>query len=114
MIRLLLLSFFLAITTVSGAQDMSFPATLRQIDEAINESPQIVEAYERQLDETHQQYRAASSPDDKYRLAFKLYEQYKSFMNDSAVCYLEEAQLWAERQEPGVRSGRHGWATAWR
>ena len=42
MIRLLLLSFFLAITTVSGAQDMSFPATLRQIDEAINESPQIV------------------------------------------------------------------------
>ena len=47
MIRLLLLSFFLAITTVSGAQDMSFPATLRQIDEAINESPQIVEAYER-------------------------------------------------------------------
>ena len=98
MIRLLLLSFFLAITTVSGAQDMSFPATLRQIDEAINESPQIVEAYERQLDETHQQYRAASSPDDKYRLAFKLYEQYKSFMNDSAVYYLEEAQLWAERQ----------------
>ena len=98
MFRLLLLSFFLAITTVSGAQDMSFSATLRQIDEAINESPQIVEAYERQLDETHQQYRAASSPDDKYRLAFKLYEQYKSFMNDSAVYYLEEAQLWAERQ----------------
>jgi sulfur relay (sulfurtransferase) DsrF/TusC family protein len=98
MIRLLLLSFLLAITTVSGAQDTSFPATLRQIDEAINESPRIVEGYERQLDETRQQYRSASHPDDKYRLAFKLYEQYKSFMNDSAVYYLEEAQIWAERQ----------------
>ena len=52
----------------------------------------------RQIDEARQQYRQARQPEEKYLLSFKLYEQYKSFMNDSAVYYLDEAQRWAKQQ----------------
>ena len=74
-----------------------FVTTLNAIDEAINQSPQIVERYEQQINETRQQYQQASQPEKKYELAFQLYELNKSFMNDSAIYYLNEAERWAEK-----------------
>ena len=74
-----------------------FVTTLNAIDEAINQSPQIVERYEQQINETRQLYQQASQPAKKYELAFQLYELNKSFMNDSAIYYLNEAERWAEK-----------------
>jgi hypothetical protein len=82
-----------------------FQSLLLEIDQAIEQSPEIVGQYERQIEETRQQYLHARQPEEKYELAFDLYERYKSFMNDSALYYLSEAMHWAERnQESGVRS----------
>ena len=69
------------------AQD-DFQKTLEQIDVAIDVSPQKVTEYENQIAETRRQYQRATKLDEKFRLAFELYEQNKSFMNDSAVYYL--------------------------
>jgi hypothetical protein len=74
-----------------------FFTTLNAIDEAINQSPQTVERYEQTITETRQQYQRATQPEKKYKLAFQLYELNKSFMNDSAIYYLNEAELWAEK-----------------
>ena len=104
-IRLLLTSLFLASATLSIAQEKDYRSLLLQIDKAIEESPEIVGQYERQIEETRQQYLHAQGPEKKYELAFDLYERYKSFMNDSALYYLSEAMHWAEKsQESGVRS----------
>ena len=109
-IRLLLTWLFMASVTFSLAQGKKdFQSLLLEIDQAIEQSPEIVGQYERQIEETRQQYLHARQPEEKYELAFDLYERYKSFMNDSALYYLSEAMHWAERnQESGVRSGRHG------
>ena len=105
-IRLLLTWLFMASVTFSLAQGKKdFQSLLLEIDQAIEQSPEIVRQYERQIEETRQQYLHARQPEEKYELAFDLYERYKSFMNDSALYYLSEAMHWAERnQESGVRS----------
>ena len=94
----------MASVTFSLAQGKKdFQSLLLEIDQAIEQSPEIVGQYERQIEETRQQYLHARQPEEKYELAFDLYERYKSFMNDSALYYLSEAMHWAERnQESGV------------
>ena len=96
-IRLLLTWLILASTTFSSAQERDYKSLLLQIDKAIVESPEVVGQYERQIEETRQQYLHARQPEEKYKQAFSLYERYKSFMNDSALYYLSEAMHWAER-----------------
>ena len=103
-IRLLLTWLFMASVTFSLAQGKKdFQSLLLEIDQAIEQSPEIVGQYERQIEETRQQYLHARQPEEKYELAFDLYERYKSFMNDSALYYLSEAMHWAE--ECGRREG---------
>ena len=99
----------MALASFSFAQDRAtkkdYQSLLLEIDQAIEQSPEIVGQYERQIEETRQQYLNARQPQEKYERAFNLYERYKSFMNDSALYYLSEAMHWAERnQESGVRS----------
>ena len=106
--RLLLAWLFMASATFLFAQEHSalplgssprdYKSLLLQIDQLIERSPEIVGQYERQIEETRQQYLHASRPEQKYERAFALYEHYKSFMNDSALYYLDEAMHWAERQ----------------
>lgn len=84
--------------TFSTAQEKDSRAILDQIDDAIEQSPKTVEQYERQIEDVRLQYVHARQADEKYEKAFKLYELYKSFMNDSALYYLNEAEQWAEQQ----------------
>ena len=95
--RLLLTWLIMFLATSSFAQEKDYKSLLIQIDKAIEESPEVVRQYERQIEETRQQYLHARQPEEKYERAFSLYERYKSFMNDSALYYLSEAMHWAER-----------------
>ena len=96
--RLLLLITFVALGIYVSAQDDDVKIIYQQIDEAIEQSPRIVGEYEQQIADIRQQYQHSSRPEEKYQLAFRLYEQYKAFMNDSALFYLNEAEQWAGRQ----------------
>ena len=99
-IRLLLTWLFMASATFLLAQGKKdYKSLLLEIDQAIEQSPEIVGQYERQIEETRQQYLHARQPQEKYEQAFNLYERYKSFMNDSALYYLSEAMHWAEESE---------------
>ena len=91
--------------TFVHAQDSDFKSILQQIDEAIEASPQTVAAYEQQINDVRQKYRQAQQPDEKYAQAFKLYELNKSFMNDSALFYLGEAERCAEQQGQYAKVG---------
>ena len=96
--RLLLTGLFVASVVFSSAHERDPQAILNQIDDAIEQSPETVRQYERQIEETRLQYVHAGRADEKYEKAFKLYELYKSFMNDSALYYLNEAEQWAVQQ----------------
>ncbi len=96
--RLLLLFTFIASGLYVSAQDYDIKAIYQQIDEAIEQSSQVVGEYEHQIADIRQQYQHSSRSEEKYQLAFRLYEQYKAFMNDSALFYLNEAEQWAGRQ----------------
>ena len=93
------------LSVVAIAQNDDIKSLLQQIDEAIEQSPQTVSSYEQQIEETRLQYHHAHQPGEKYQLAFRLYEQYKSFMNDSALHYLNEAEIQAARQGKSAEVG---------
>lgn len=103
--RLLLAWLFVSSLAFSFAQEKDYKSVLLRIDQAIEQSPEIVGQYERQIDDIRLQYLQARQPEAKYELAFSLYERYKSFMNDSALYYLDEAKHWAERQGKTAQVG---------
>ena len=88
------------------AQEYDMAAVYRQIDEAIDQSPKYVAAYEKLIDEKRQQYQRAMTLEDKYMLAFGLYEQYKAFMNDSALAYLQQCVELATQMKDDNRRDR--------
>lgn len=80
------------------AQNHDIDALLHQIDEAIDQSPRITARYEEDIKTTRQMFHQAAQPQERYLHAIQLYRQYRSFMNDSAVYYLEQAERAAEKQ----------------
>ena len=103
--KLLLTTLFTILTGMAFAQERDYKTLLQQIDEAIEQSPQITASYEQQIEQTRQQFIKARQPEEKYNQAFHLYEQYKSFMNDSALYYLSEAMYMAEKMGKKAQVG---------
>jgi hypothetical protein len=69
----------------------------RCLDEEIERFPQYVEAREQEADNLREQWQTATSDSARYRLAYRLYEQYHAFVNDSAIHYLTECITLAEK-----------------
>jgi hypothetical protein len=104
--KILLLSLLFLLSGLPVVADNDgLQAIYRQIDEAIDHSPEYVAEYEEQIEEKRQEYIGAEMAEDKYQLAFKLYDLYKAFMNDSALYYIDEAEQWAKKQGNAARAG---------
>ena len=92
-------------TATAGAQN--FELLYRQIDEAIEHSPEYVGQYERQIAKARQELSDEQHLEQKMQKAFHLYELYRPFVNDSAMYFLRRCASLADdlgnRQE-GVRS----------
>ncbi len=87
---LLLVSCCLSAVLSCHAQEKSLPELLRNIDDAIGQSPQYVAAYEVQIDEARRKHEQAHTDGQRYETAFALYELYRPFINDSAMFFLKE------------------------
>ena len=70
-----------------------------EIDEAIDHFPEYVAAYEQKIDLSREEYVQARTPEEKCRLALTLYEQYRAFLNDSALLYLDRAEAAAQQMK---------------
>jgi hypothetical protein len=98
MIRVFLFFFILWANVLSvNAQNTDLNFKYRQLDSAIAESPVYVKQYEKEIQATHIQFINAKKDNDRYTLSFKLYQLYKSFMNDSAIVYLDRCISLAEK-----------------
>ena len=100
---LLLLALMLGLTATAQKYDVE--SVFQQIDKAIDHSPEYVSEYETQIEEQRQQYVKAVTIEDKFQMAFRLYELYKAFMNDSALYYVDEAEQWATKLGNAAQAG---------
>ena len=104
-LQLLILLFLAVLPLNAKDDDDDLQAIYKQIDEAIDHSPEYVAEYEKEIEGKRLKYVKASAPEEKYQLAFQLYVSYKSFMNDSALFYIDEAEQWAVRMNQPARVG---------
>lgn len=59
------------------------------IDEAINQSDLYVAKRQQRITTLKKQFKEAEDENGKYNISFRLYEEYKPFINDSAIHYLK-------------------------
>ena len=70
----------------------SVSSLLWELDEAIDSFPVRIENKERHLQELRQSYNRSSTDKDRYIIARELYFENKSYMNDSALYYLDKME----------------------
>ncbi len=70
----------------------SVSSLLWELDEAIDSFPVRIENKERHLQELRQSYNRSSTDTDRYIIARELYFENKSYMNDSALYYLDKME----------------------
>ncbi len=80
----------LAATTPSVAQETNLQDYYRQIDDAINHSPEYVAKYEIKIGLQRQALARETTASGKYACNFRLYELYKPFVSDSAIYFLQQ------------------------
>ena len=105
MTRLLLTSVFLLLTAVINAQKLNLDELYRQVDQEIEHFPEYVAQYEQQIAATRTDYQKAKTQQERYRLALALYEQYRAFQNDSALAYLNRAEILARQMNQPAQVG---------
>ena len=87
------LTLLLTLSTLTvAAQGKDLEAIYQQIDEAIDHFPEYVARHEALISDASRAYRLAHQPADQYAQAFKLYELYRAYKNDSALIYLDKAE----------------------
>lgn len=84
---------FLIITNTSRANEasQSIPTLLKQMDHLLQEREIFVTQKEHKLDSLKHQLALSKSLDDKYKLSTKLIEEYKSYICDSALKYIDNS-----------------------
>ncbi len=101
--------FLLALLVLLGGRALAqhnLDSIYRCLDEEIKLFPQYVMAREQEADHLRTQWQAAATDSARYRLAYRLYEQYHAFVNDSAIHYLTECIHLAEKLKQPSEAGR--------
>lgn len=99
--RILLLLLCATAWLRAGAADLD--SLYRCLDEAIAESPRYVQMRERRIDSLKTLLAGERKPMDRYRTSYRLYREYKPYMNDSAMTWLGRCVRLAEGA--GYRDG---------
>lgn len=85
------LHLFIILFTIHGslfAHDNLPDYLISQVDEAVNRSDEYIAQKEKRITLLRMQLRQIRDADGEYQTAFRLYEEYKPFINDSAIFYL--------------------------
>lgn len=85
------LHLFIILFTIHGslfAHDNQPDYLISQVDEAVNRSDEYIAQKEKRITLLRTQLRQIRDADGEYQTAFRLYEEYKPFINDSAIFYL--------------------------
>lgn len=81
-------------------------ALLREVDAAIAHHAEYVSRKQSRIKEVRQALAEAQTAGQRYDLSFRLYEEYVSFSNDSAMIYLQRCRQIAAALGDSSRAGR--------
>ena len=96
--KLLFLTFLLmAAEITSGADDKDLQEYYRQIDEAIDHSPEYVAQHEQKIGDERRALAQEATQEGRFLRNFRLYELYKPFVSDSAMYFLRQCIILADR-----------------
>ena len=79
---------FLVFPYTLCARDYQTDSLLHLIDEAVNRSGEYIAQKEKRITLLRNDFQKAHDKQTAYHVAFKLYEEYRPFINDSAIYYL--------------------------
>ena len=88
--RYCLITLLLAAFLPALAQERNLEELYRQIDEAIDHSPEYVAAYETRINEVKESYAREWSNEEKLKRLLQIYDLYKAYNNDSALYYVQQ------------------------
>ena len=96
--RLLFLTFLLLTAGMaSGAEDTDLQEYFTQIDEAIERSPEYVAQHEQKIGDERRVLAQEATQEGRFLRNFRLYELYKPFVSDSAMYFLRQCIILADR-----------------
>ncbi len=98
------------IPLASVAKQTEADSLIRLIDEAINQSEQYVTKRQERITTLKTQFKDTEDENEKYAISFRLYEEYKPFINDSAIHYLKLCMNIAKRSQ---QPQRHALCGTW-
>ena len=81
----------------SGAEDTDLQEYFTQIDEAIERSPEYVAQHEQKIGDERRVLAQEATQEGRFLRNFRLYELYKPFVSDSAMYFLRQCIILADR-----------------
>ena len=94
------------LTLIAEAQNIDPETRLRQIDDAIAESPRYVALREAKILSVHKALKQATGNSQKFLENYHLYELYRPFVSDSAIYFLRQCVGLAEQMGDASASVR--------
>lgn len=93
----------------AGRHEINLDSLYRCLDNAIDSSTYYIDARQRRIKSLRNELHGVASGHEQYRISFALFEEYRSFKNDSAVAYLNRcisiaARLGERRSENDCRA----------
>ncbi len=88
--RYIILLLYLSSFSLLFAAELDYKSLLPKLDEAIDSSRSFVEKRKARISMLKRQIDNTLAGEQRYGLSMKLFDEYKSFVNDSAVHYIEQ------------------------
>lgn len=88
------------------ARDIDFNSMYHQLDNLIDNSGRYVNSHENNLKRLRTLLQEAKDDKSRYDLSFSLYLGYKSYINDSAIAYLQQCIRLADKMQRKDLSGK--------
>lgn len=79
------------------AMEKNITELYRQLEEALKDRPVYARQKEARIDSIKQQLAHAKSPEKKYQVFFRIFQEYYTYRSDSAFFYIDQAYHTAER-----------------
>ncbi|SRR5574344_223094 len=95
--KILTLLFCLMIALNISAESKNLDSLYRRLDDAIHQSDKYVAIRESRINKYRIQLKRTTDISEKYKLSFCLYQEYQPFRNDSAIYFLSECIMYAEK-----------------
>ncbi|WP_315339878.1 DUF6377 domain-containing protein [Hoylesella oralis] len=84
-----ILIIFLCLPLHSNAQNENINSLYRQLDDAVANSAVFVKQREKRIATLKNSLQQTKNTESIYQLNFRLFEEYRSFINDSAIAYIK-------------------------